>query len=73
MLIIVEWNEDGIEPGLNLNRAPILFYFILGGKTLELKILQIQNKTISRTSLKISDKKKPDKKIISKLRTNQHG
>lgn len=27
MLIIVEWNEGGIEPGLNLNRAPILFYF----------------------------------------------
>lgn len=32
MLIIVEWNEDGIEPGLNLNRAPILFYFILAGE-----------------------------------------
>jgi hypothetical protein len=65
MLIIVEWNEDGIEPGLNLNQAPILFYFILlyfGGKTLELKILQIQNKNIPRTALKISDKKNPTKK-----------
>ncbi len=57
MLIVVEWNEDGIEPGLNLNQAPILFYF--GGKTRELKILQIQNKTIPRTALKISDKKNP--------------
>lgn len=27
MLIIVEWNEDEIEPGLNLNQAPIWFYF----------------------------------------------
>jgi hypothetical protein len=58
-----------------LTWTKLQFYFILfwGGNTLELKILQIQNKTISRTSLKISDKKKPDKKIISKLRTNQHG
>jgi hypothetical protein len=62
MLIIVEWNEDGIEPGLNLNQAPILFYFILGGKTLELKTLHIQNKTIPRTALKISNKKNPTKK-----------
>jgi len=62
-----------VELNLVLTWTELQFYFILRGKTLELKILQIQNKTISRTSLKISDKKKPDKKIISKLRTNQHG
>jgi hypothetical protein len=45
-----------------LNQAPILFYFILGGKALELKILRIENKTSAKTALKISDKKNPTKK-----------
>ncbi len=53
------WNW---KPGLNLNQAPILFYFILGGKALELKILRIENKTSAKTALKISDKKNPTKK-----------
>jgi hypothetical protein len=64
-----------MELNLVLTWTELQFYFILfwRGKTLELKILQIQNKTILRTAPKISDKKKPNKKIISKLRTNQHG
>jgi hypothetical protein len=51
-----------MELNLVLTWTKLQFYFILsclGGKTLELKILQIQNKTIPRTALKISDKKNP--------------
>jgi hypothetical protein len=59
--------NNGIKPGLNLNQVPILFYFGRGDSRTE----SFTNPKLnhSKNCTKDFSQEKPNKKIISKLRT----